>query len=248
MDLDLDFVRLMVDNRVNLWLQKDYTQLDRLEVFLIYFAIPLCLSWAVLLSYAQYVGLLDAFGLFTMYKSPARIDMEPKTDVTFGSVAGVDDAKEELEEIVDFLKEPLRYTEMGAKLPKGALLNGPPGTGKTLLAKAVAGEAGVPFISISASEFIQEYPGVGAARVRDLFAQAKKVAPCIVFIDELDSVGRERNKGAIDPAQEERQQTVNQLLVEMDGYEGAKGIIVLAATNLPDVIDKALIRPGRFDR
>ena len=154
-----------------------------------------------------------------------------------------------MEELVDFLKDPERYTEMGAKIPKGALLNGPPGTGKTLLAKAVAGESGVPFVSISAAQFIQEYAGVGALRIRDLFYQAKKVAPCIVFIDELDSIGRKREeKGSIEAAQEERESTINQLLVEMDGYEGTKGIIVLAATNLPDVLDPALIRPGRFDR
>lgn len=183
-----------------------------------------------------------------MYRSNAKVDIQPKTDINFDSVAGVDEAKQELEELVDFLKDPERYTKVGAKIPKGALLNGPPGTGKTLLAKAVAGESGVPFVSISASQFIQEFAGVGPLRIKDLFYQAKRVAPCIVFIDELDSIGRKREKGAIDGAQEEREATINQLLVEMDGYEGSKGIIVLAATNLPDVLDSALIRPGRFDR
>lgn len=173
--------------------------------------------------------------------------MEPDTGVNFESVAGVDEAKEELTEIVDFLKTPQRFAELGAKVPGGALLIGPPGTGKTLLAKAVAGEAGVPFYSTSASEFVEMFVGVGASRVRDLFTDAKKNAPCIVFIDELDSVGRQRNQG-MGMGNDEREQTINQLLTEMDGFEGNSGVIVLAATNIPEVLDKALLRPGRFDR
>lgn len=184
---------------------------------------------------------------FNIGKSKAKVQMEPDTGVTFTDVAGVDEAKEELAEVVDFLKDPSRYTELGAKIPRGALLIGPPGTGKTLLAKAVAGEAGVPFFSISASEFIEMFVGVGASRVRDLFEQAKKNAPCIVFIDELDSVGRQRAQG-VGMGNDEREQTINQLLTEMDGFEGNKGVIVLGATNIPEVLDKALLRPGRFDR
>ena len=183
-----------------------------------------------------------------MGKSKAReIKMEEYTGFDFNSVAGVDEAKQELAEIVDFLKYPARYTDLGAKIPRGALLIGPPGTGKTLLAKAVAGEAGVPFFSISAAEFIEMFVGVGASRVRDLFEQANKNAPCIIFIDELDAVGRQRAQGA-GMGNDEREQTVNQLLTEMDGFEGNKGVIVLAATNIPEVLDKALLRPGRFDR
>ena len=182
-----------------------------------------------------------------MGKSKVNINLEPDTNVNFDSVAGVDEAKEELAEIVDFLKSPDRYTELGAKIPRGALLIGPPGTGKTLLAKAVAGEAGVPFLSISAAEFIEMFVGVGASRVRDMFAKAKENAPCIVFIDELDAVGRQRAQG-MGMGNDEREQTINQLLTEMDGFEGNKGIIVLAATNIPEVLDKALLRPGRFDR
>ena len=184
---------------------------------------------------------------FNIGKSKAKVQMEPNTGVNFAEVAGVDEAKEELTEVVDFLKDPARYTALGAKIPRGVLLIGPPGTGKTLLAKAVAGEAGVPFFSISASEFIEMFVGVGASRVRDLFEQAKKNAPCIVFIDEIDSVGRQRAQG-LGMGNDEREQTINQLLTEMDGFEGNKGVIVLAATNIPDVLDKALLRPGRFDR
>ena len=180
-------------------------------------------------------------------KSKAKIALEPSTGVVFADVAGVDEAKDELVEIVDFLKNPEQYTKLGAKIPKGALLIGPPGTGKTLLAKAVAGEAGVPFISISAAEFIEMFVGVGASRVRDLFAEAKKNAPCIVFIDELDAVGRQRAQG-VGQGNDEREQTINQMLTEMDGFEGNTGIIVLAATNIPEVLDSALLRPGRFDR
>jgi len=180
-------------------------------------------------------------------KSKARLQMEPQTQVTFGDVAGIEGAKLELTEVVDFLKNPDRFTAVGAKIPKGVLLVGPPGTGKTLLAKAVAGEAGVPFFSISGSEFVEMFVGVGASRVRDLFEQAKKSAPCIVFIDEIDAVGRQRGAG-LGGGNDEREQTLNQLLTEMDGFEGNTGIIIVAATNRPDVLDAALMRPGRFDR
>ncbi len=180
-------------------------------------------------------------------KSKARVQMEPQTQVTFGDVAGIDQAKLELAEVVDFLKNADRFTAIGAKIPKGCLLVGPPGTGKTLLAKAVAGEAGVPFFSISGSEFVEMFVGVGASRVRDLFEQAKASAPCIVFIDEIDAVGRQRGAG-MGGGNDEREQTLNQLLTEMDGFEGNTGIIIIAATNRPDVLDSALLRPGRFDR
>ncbi len=180
-------------------------------------------------------------------KSKARLQMEPETKITFGDVAGIEGAKLELTEVVDFLKNPDRFTAVGAKIPKGVLLVGPPGTGKTLLAKAVAGEASVPFFSISGSEFVEMFVGVGASRVRDLFEQAKKNAPCIVFIDEIDAVGRQRGAG-LGGGNDEREQTLNQLLTEMDGFEGNSGIIIVAATNRPDVLDSALMRPGRFDR
>jgi cell division protease FtsH len=180
-------------------------------------------------------------------KSRARFMMEAKTGVMFDDVAGIEEAKEELQEVVYFLKKPERFTAVGAKIPKGVLLVGPPGTGKTLLAKAIAGEAGVPFFSISGSEFVEMFVGVGASRVRDLFKKAKENAPCIIFIDEIDAVGRQRGAG-IGGGNDEREQTLNQLLTEMDGFEGNTGIIIIAATNRPDVLDSALLRPGRFDR
>jgi cell division protease FtsH len=173
--------------------------------------------------------------------------MEAKTGIMFDDVAGIEEAKEELQEVVTFLKKPERFTAVGARIPKGVLLVGPPGTGKTLLAKAIAGEAGVPFFSISGSEFVEMFVGVGASRVRDLFKKAKENAPCIVFIDEIDAVGRQRGAG-IGGGNDEREQTLNQLLTEMDGFEGNTGIIIIAATNRPDVLDAALLRPGRFDR
>ena len=180
-------------------------------------------------------------------KSRARFQMEAKTGVLFDDVAGIEEAKEELQEVVTFLKQPERFTAVGAKIPKGVLLVGPPGTGKTLLAKAIAGEAGVPFFSISGSEFVEMFVGVGASRVRDLFKKAKENAPCLIFIDEIDAVGRQRGAG-IGGGNDEREQTLNQLLTEMDGFEGNTGIIIIAATNRPDVLDSALLRPGRFDR
>jgi cell division protease FtsH len=180
-------------------------------------------------------------------KSRARFQMEAKTGVMFDDVAGIEEAKEELQEVVTFLKKPERFTAIGARIPKGVLLIGPPGTGKTLLAKAIAGEAGVPFFSISGSEFVEMFVGVGASRVRDLFKKAKENAPCIIFIDEIDAVGRQRGAG-IGGGNDEREQTLNQLLTEMDGFEGNTGIIIIAATNRADVLDSALLRPGRFDR
>jgi cell division protease FtsH len=180
-------------------------------------------------------------------KSKAQIQMVPDTGITFDDVAGCDGAKLELAEVVDFLKRPEAYTKMGARIPRGVILDGPPGTGKTLLAKAVAGEAGVPFISASGSEFVEMFVGVGASRVRDIYGQAKKNAPCIIFIDEIDAVGRQRGAGYAG-GNDEREQTVNQILVEMDGFDGNPGIITIAATNRLDILDKALLRPGRFDR
>lgn len=180
-------------------------------------------------------------------RSKSKFQEVPDTGVTFADVAGADQAKLELQEVVDFLKNPDKYTALGAKIPKGCLLVGPPGTGKTLLARAVAGEAGVPFFSCAASEFVELFVGVGASRVRDLFEKAKSKAPCIVFIDEIDAVGRQRGAG-LGGGNDEREQTINQLLTEMDGFSGNSGVIVLAATNRPDVLDSALLRPGRFDR
>ena len=189
----------------------------------------------------------NAGGAMNFGRSRARFQMEAKTGVQFDDVAGIEEAKEELQEVVSFLKNPEKFTAIGAKIPRGVLLIGPPGTGKTLLAKAIAGEAAVPFFSISGSEFVEMFVGVGASRVRDLFKKAKENAPCIIFIDEIDAVGRQRGAG-IGGGNDEREQTLNQLLTEMDGFEGNSGVIVIAATNRPDVLDSALLRPGRFDR
>ena len=186
-------------------------------------------------------------GAFGVGKSNAKVYVEKSTGVTFKDVAGQDEAKDSLEEVVDFLHNPQKYTEIGAKLPKGALLVGPPGTGKTLLAKAVAGEAGVPFFSLAGSDFVEMFVGVGASRVRDLFKEANKSAPCIIFIDEIDAIGKSRDS-RYGGGNDEREQTLNQLLAEMDGFDSSKGLLILAATNRPEVLDKALLRPGRFDR
>lgn len=195
------------------------------------------------MSFSQGSG----FGLGNLGKSNAKVYVGEQTGKTFKDVAGQEEAKENLQEIVDFLNNPAKYKEIGAKMPKGALLVGPPGTGKTLLAKAVAGEAGVPFFSISGSEFVEMFVGRGAAKVRDLFKQAREKAPCIVFIDEIDTIGKKRD-GAGMNGNDEREQTLNQLLAEMDGFDGSKGVVLLAATNRPDSLDPALTRPGRFDR
>merc|ERR1712151_918103 len=187
----------------------------------------------------------------SMGQSKSKIQLEPQTGVTFDDVAGAEGAKLELTEVVDFLKDPSKYSALGAKIPKGVIMEGPPGTGKTLLARAVAGEAGVPFVSTAASEFVEMFVGVGASRVRDLFNQAKKNAPCIIFIDEIDAIGRQRaggGGGMGGGGNDEREQTLNQILTEMDGFDGNSGVIVLAATNRADILDAALLRPGRFDR
>merc|ERR1719247_894073 len=187
--------------------------------------------------------------IFSMGKSkPTIISKEKKTGVTFADVAGLAEAKVEVMEVVDFLKAPEKYRELGAKIPKGALLTGPPGTGKTLLAKATAGEANVPFLSVSGSDFIEMFVGVGPSRVRDLFAQAKSMQPCIVWIDEIDAIGKSRGRGGAMGGNDERENTLNQLLVEMDGFSTTSGVVILAGTNRPDILDKALLRPGRFDR
>ncbi len=187
--------------------------------------------------------------IFNIGKSKATLfDNNTKVNITFADVAGLDEAKEEVMEVVDFLKNPKKYTTLGGKIPKGVLLVGPPGTGKTLLAKAVAGEAGAPFFSISGSDFVEMFVGVGASRVRDLFRQAREKAPCIIFIDEIDAIGRARGRGAVQGGNDERENTLNQLLVEMDGFPTDKGVILMAATNRPDILDQALLRPGRFDR
>ena len=207
------------------------------------FVIPLVLIWILFGFLMRRMG----GGAMGVGKSTAKVYVEKTTGVTFKDVAGQDEAKESLQEVVDFLHNPKKYSDIGAKLPKGALLVGPPGTGKTLLAKAVAGEAKVPFFSLAGSDFVEMFVGVGASRVRDLFKEAQKMAPCIIFIDEIDAIGKSRDS-RYGGGNDEREQTLNQLLAEMDGFDASKGILILAATNRPEVLDKALLRPGRFDR
>src|SRR5574337_407278 len=250
---ELRFVTIRVD---------DPTLIQELETLKVRFAGEVESTWfTTLLSWVLpalvFVGVWmflmkrvggPASGLMAIGKSKAKVYMEKETGVTFADVAGIDEARAELMEIVEFLKTPERYRRLGGKIPKGVLIVGAPGTGKTLLAKAVAGEAGVPFFSMSGSEFVEMFVGVGAARVRDLFAQAQEKAPCIIFIDELDALGKVRAAAPISGGHEERENTLNQLLVEMDGFDTRKGVILMAATNRPEILDPALLRPGRFDR
>ena len=243
---DKDLLKLLTEHNVDIAVQptRQASAWQQAAGSLIF---PLLLLGGLFFLFRRAQGGSGGNPAMSFGKSKARVQMEPSTQVTFSDVAGIEGAKLELTEVVDFLKNPDRFTAVGAKIPKGVLLVGAPGTGKTLLAKAVAGEAAVPFFSISGSEFVEMFVGVGASRVRDLFEQAKKNAPCIVFIDEIDAVGRQRGAG-LGGGNDEREQTLNQLLTEMDGFEGNTGIIIVAATNRPDVLDAALLRPGRFDR
>ncbi len=243
---DQELLQLLTDNEVDIAVQPT-SQANPLQQAATSLIFPILLLGGLFFLFRRAGSGGGGNPAMSFGKSKARLQMEPETKITFGDVAGIEGAKLELTEVVDFLKNPDRFTAVGAKIPKGVLLVGPPGTGKTLLAKAVAGEASVPFFSISGSEFVEMFVGVGASRVRDLFEQAKKNAPCIVFIDEIDAVGRQRGAG-LGGGNDEREQTLNQLLTEMDGFEGNTGIIIVAATNRPDVLDSALMRPGRFDR
>lgn len=232
-----DRIDLVMDNRENI------------TGFLVQLALMVGFMFLLVFMFRRMTGGAPGGQIFNIGKSRAALfDTENKVKITFADVAGLDEAKEEIQEIVEFLQKPTKFTKLGGKIPKGVLLVGPPGTGKTLLAKAVAGEAGVPFFSLSGSDFVEMFVGVGAARVRDLFKQAKEKAPCIVFIDEIDAVGRSRGKGQMPGANDERENTLNSLLVEMDGFATDSGVIIMAATNRPDVLDSALLRPGRFDR
>ena len=225
------------------------TQMSPILEFMITYVLPVIVLAALFMLVMRIMAKNGGIGgIGSVGKSNAKVYMEKSTGVTFKDVAGQDEAKESLDEIIDFLHNPQKYTAIGARLPKGALLVGSPGTGKTLLAKAVAGEANVPFFSISGSDFVEMFVGVGASRVRDLFKEAAKVAPCIIFIDEIDTIGKSRDGGRFGGGNDEREQTLNQLLAELDGFDPGKGIIVLGATNRPEVLDKALLRPGRFDR
>ena len=228
-------VQVKAEEQSSIWLYMLYNSLP--------FLLILGISFFVMRQMQKNAG----SGAMGFGKSRARMLTEKQGRVTFADVAGIDEAREELQEIVEYLKDPGKFARLGGKIPKGALLVGSPGTGKTLLARAIAGEAGVPFFTISGSDFVEMFVGVGASRVRDMFDQAKKSAPCIVFIDEIDAVGRHRGAG-LGNGNDEREQTLNQLLVEMDGFEANEGIIIIAATNRPDVLDPALLRPGRFDR
>ncbi|MFZ1545519.1 MAG: ATP-dependent zinc metalloprotease FtsH [Candidatus Nitrotoga sp.] len=243
---DLWLVSDLIKNGVAIEAKPEEEQSFLMSIFVSWFPMLLLIGvWVFFMRQMQGGG--KGGGLFSFGKSKARMLDETKERVTFADVAGCDEAKEEVSEIVDFLRDPTKFQNLGGRIPRGVLLLGSPGTGKTLLAKAIAGEAKVPFFSISGSDFVEMFVGVGAARVRDMFEQAKKQAPCIVFIDEIDAVGRQRGAG-LGGGNDEREQTLNALLVEMDGFEGASGVIVIAATNRPDVLDSALLRPGRFDR
>ena len=247
---DTDLLPLLKEHKVS-YTGYYESQMNPVLVFMVQYILPTIIMVGLLMLVFRMLaknGGGGFGGIGSVGKPNAKVYMEKSTGVTFKDVAGQDEAKESLEEIIDFLHNPGKYTAIGAKLPKGALLVGSPGTGKTLLAKAVAGEAGVPFFSISGSDFVEMFVGVGASRVRDLFKEAAKVAPCIIFIDEIDTIGKSRDGGKFGGGNDEREQTLNQLLAELDGFDPGKGIIVLGATNRPEVLDKALLRPGRFDR
>jgi cell division protease FtsH len=239
-------IGMLLENEVRIEAQPPDRQGILMQIFISWFPFLLLIAvWIYLMRQMQ--GGASGRGALSFGKSRARMLGEDQVRITFNDVAGVDEAKEEVKELVDFLRDPGKFQKLGGKIPRGVLMVGPPGTGKTLLAKAIAGEAKVPFFTISGSDFVEMFVGVGASRVRDMFEQAKKHAPCIIFIDEIDAVGRHRGAG-LGGGHDEREQTLNQLLVEMDGFEGNEGIIVIAATNRPDVLDPALLRPGRFDR
>lgn len=242
---DAELIPLLRQSRVDISVQKPEETPWYLTIFVSWF--PMLLLIGVWIFFMRQMQMGGKGGALSFGKTRAKLQGEGEVKVTFKDVAGIDEAKEELEEIIDFLRDPQKFTNLGGRIPKGVLLAGPPGTGKTLLARAIAGEAGVPFFTISGSDFVEMFVGVGASRVRDLFTQGKKNAPCIIFIDEIDAVGRHRGAG-LGGGHDEREQTLNQLLVEMDGFEGNEGVIIIAATNRPDVLDPALLRPGRFDR
>ena len=249
---DIDLVNRLLDAEPEIKFSNEIpTQNSPLLSFFLTWILPMVLIFGIGSLFYSYMikKMTNGNGMPSMSfgKSGAKIYAETETGKTFADVAGQDEAKEALKEIVDFLHNPQKYAEIGAKLPKGALLVGPPGTGKTLLARAVAGEAHVPFFSISGSEFVEMFVGMGAAKVRDLFKQAGEKAPCIVFIDEIDTIGKKRDSGGVG-GNDEREQTLNQLLAEMDGFDATKGVVILAATNRPESLDPALLRPGRFDR
>ncbi|MFN6961614.1 MAG: ATP-dependent metallopeptidase FtsH/Yme1/Tma family protein, partial [Rhodocyclaceae bacterium] len=242
---DLWMVSDLLKNNVKVVAKPEEEQSFLMNIFVSWFPMLLLIGvWIFFMRQMQGGG---RGGAFSFGKSRARILDENSNTVTFADVAGCEEAKEEVAELVDFLRDPSKFQKLGGRIPRGVLMVGSPGTGKTLLARAIAGEAKVPFFSISGSDFVEMFVGVGAARVRDMFEQAKKAAPCIIFIDEIDAVGRQRGAG-LGGGNDEREQTLNQLLVEMDGFEANQGIIVIAATNRPDVLDPALLRPGRFDR
>ena len=240
-----ELINLLTENGVDFY-PEIVKQNSAIMDFIIINVLPFVLMFFIVRFIFNKMGKKMGGGPMGMGKSNAKIYMENDIKITFDDVAGQDEAKESLTEIIDFLNNPKRYTEIGAKLPKGALLVGPPGTGKTLLAKAVAGEAKVPFLTVSGSNFVEMFVGMGAAKVRDLFKEAEKNAPCIIFIDEIDSIGKSRDNQM--QSNDEREQTLNQLLTEMDGFDTSKGIVILGATNRPEILDKALLRPGRFDR
>ncbi len=242
---DMDMIRILRDSGVDITVKESQKESWLMTIFVSWF--PMLLLIAVWIFFMRQMQGGGKGGALSFGKNRAKLTEQNENKVTFKDVAGIDEAKEELEEIVDFLKEPGKFTALGGRIPTGVLLAGSPGTGKTLLAKAIAGEADVPFFSISGSDFVEMFVGVGASRVRDMFAQGKKNAPCIIFIDEIDAVGRHRGAG-LGGGHDEREQTLNQLLVEMDGFETNDGVIIVAATNRPDVLDPALLRPGRFDR